>query len=399
MKKAKVMVLGLCFCGAFFAFSGCGEVSNPYNILVSNQKIQFEIGEDFGFSENMKVDLIFENEDIMTLETPDNYTFMHDPIKKTYTGLHYVVDYSAFDSSKGGSYPIFVDFKDKNPDERDIRVFYLVNVVREENAWVQMPILNNWTYGQTPTFEQLPVAQYNNESLQYSYRNKGVGDFQILPKDDLYNLLGQLNAGEYELNVSFKRNYVYESLETTLNFTVERASLPQNYEEKLENIAAKPYTGSIVFPDIYGTDAYRLDNTASWQWVDVGHYEVPIEINPNYKWKDTDAFIKYFDFEITAVQNSWLDSQFELSQTNQTFGWIKGEFSLSKLVNVPVSAYGEVVFACKLLGEDDSTYLDIALKDLGSLDPAQYCLKAYVKSSDNFSDITPIVIEFEVFAE
>lgn len=399
MKKAKVVVLGLCFCGAFFALSGCGEVNNPYNILVSNTKTQFEIGEDFSFSENMKVDLVFENEQVMTLETPENYTFMHDAIKKTYTGVHYVVDYSAFDSTKGGSYPIFVDFKDKNPEERDIRIFYLVNVEREANAWIQTPVLNNWTYGQTPTFDQLPVAAHNNESLQYSYRNKGGGEFQILPKHNICQLLGELNAGEYELNVAFNKSYVYETLETTIDFKVERASLPQNFEESLENLAPKTYTGSIVFPSIYGTEIFRIDNTASWQWVDAGHYQVPIEVNPNYKWKDTDDFVKYFDFEILAVENSWLDTKFELSKVQETFGWVKGEFSLSKLVNVPVAAYGEVVFAYKLLGDADAVYNDVALRDLGNLDPGQYSLKAYVKTSNNFSAIDPIVIEFEVFAE
>ena len=404
MKKVKGLLLGLCFCGAMFAFGGCGELNNPYLLEVSNTKTQFAIGEDFSFSENMKIDLVFENDQKMELETPANYTFLHDPIKKTFSGLHYTVDYSAFDSTKGGSYPIFVDYNDQNPEERDIRVFYLVHVERIANSWVQTPVLNDWTYGQTPTFDKLPIAEYNNENLQYSFRNKGAsGDFQILPTENISQALNELNAGEYELNVAFNRSFVYESIEMTIDFKVERANLPQQDEEMLDAITPQAYAGgSIVFPVLTGqaiaSRLIRLDYSASWQWVDVGVYQIPLEVDPNYKWKDTDDFVKYFEFEILAVENSWLDTEFALATENSVFGWVKGEFAPSKVVNLPISAYGQVSLAYRLLG-DDGEFIDIEPNNLGNIDPGQYELKAYIKPSNNYSDITPIIIEFEVFAE
>lgn len=403
MKKVKGLVLGLCFCGAAFAFGGCGELNNPYLLEVSDTKTQFEIGEEFSFSEDMKIDLVFENEEKMALETPANHPFLHDPIKKTYSGVHYTVDYSAFDSTKGGAYPIFVDFNDKDPVKRDIRIFYLVNVERQANSWVQTPVLNDWTYGQTPTFEQLPIAEFNNENLQYSFRNKGAsGDFQILPQENICQALEELNAGEYELNVAFNRSYVYESIQMTIDFKVERASLPQQDEEMLDNIAPQPYTGGVVHPILTGqafaTGMFRLDYTASWQWVDAGVYQIPLEVNPNYKWKDTDDFVKEFEFEILAVENSWQDTEFILAEEQGVFGWVKGQFAPSMIINQPVPTYGQISFAYRLLGEDDE-YIDIDPNNLGYLDPGQYELKAYMKESINYTNIAPIIIEFEVFPE
>lgn len=402
MKKIKGLVLGICFCGVAFALGGCGASNDPCLILVSDAKTQFEIGEEFSFSDNMKIDLVFENEDKMALETPANYAFVHDPINKIYAGMHYTIDYSAFDSTKGGSYPIFVDFKE-HEEERDIRVFYLVDVERYQNTWMKTPILNNWTYGQTPIFEQLPLAHFNNESLQYSYRNKSTGgEFVVLPKENICQALEELNAGEYELNVAFTRSYVYEALDMTIDFKVDRANLPVQDEEMLENIEPQEYTGSEVLPNITGqsvvTGLISIDYTSSSQWVNAGVYQVPIEINPNYKWKDTDDYIKYFEFEILRAQNSWLNSEFTLAEQNNVFGWTQGEFTISKVKNVPNAVYGQVSFAYRPLGEDGD-YADINIADIGILSAGQYELKAYIKESNNYTSIAPIIIEFEVFAQ
>ncbi|MBP3390025.1 MAG: hypothetical protein J6K71_02460, partial [Clostridia bacterium] len=61
-----------------------------------------------------------------------------------------------------------------------------------------------------------------------------------------------------------------------------------------------------------------------------------------------------------------------------------------------VATFGEVSFSYRLIGDEE--YHDIDPNNLGILDPGQYELKAYVKPSTNFTDIAPIVIEFEIFA-
>ena len=112
-------VLGVCLCASAFTVGGCCQYNNdPYLLVVSNTKTQFEIGEEFSLSDDMKIELVFENQERMELETPSNHSFVHDTINKIYTGLHYTIDYSEFDSSKGGSYHSFVDFIDQNEEER-----------------------------------------------------------------------------------------------------------------------------------------------------------------------------------------------------------------------------------------------------------------------------------------
>ena len=399
MKKARFVVLGLCFCGAFFILGGCAQTNNPKSIEVFNAKTEFQIGEKFSLSDNMVVDLVFENEERMSLETPVNYNFFHDPINKTYTGVNYVIDYSNFDSTKGGSYPIFVEYLDKKANQTEILIFYPVNVNWQRNSWVKEPALNNWTYGETPTFAELPVAEYNNESLEYSYRSKDVGEFQTLSTENICQELSKLGAGEYDLKVLFKKSSVYDALEKTLNFTVERSNLPENEEALLETLAPKTYTGDIVLPTGYNQELFLIDDTVKSQFVNAGDYRVPFKVNPNYKWKDTDDSTKYFDFEILPAQNSWIKSELEIFKVQETFGWVKGEFSLGKVIKKPDALFGEVVYAFKEKGQSDNEYSDIALVDLRLLDAGEYVLKAYVKSSNNYSDIAPILLEFKVFEE
>lgn len=395
MKKSNFVLFGLAVGVAFVALPGCTPSEQPYNILISNPKTEFVIGEEFSFGENMEVELVFENQTRMTLEDIFEYDFVHDEENKIYKGRNYLVDYSHFDSSKAGQYPIFIEFIDQDDDpDNNLRSMYTVNVPYLFNSFITEPeIQSSWDWLQTPVFTA-PVLSHS-ASVKYEYRVKGIQTYTPIVGNDIAQDLQKLSAGVYELKTTVLDGNVYKGMTRVQEFTINRIDLPSGVESALQDIQ-KTYNGKTADFVIPESKYYKVDYSNSASWMNVGEHDVNIVLlDTNYKWAGTDSLTKTIKLNVLPAVNSWTNTNFEIREDDGVRGWRVGQYTPNFLI-LPEVKYGEVSYQIKLAGQDDSFYYDISLSELGNLYTGDFVLKAFVKNSDNYSNVDPITAEFSV---
>ena len=395
MKKAKFLLFGAMAGVMFVGISGCGPAATPCNILVENAKTVFEISDEFSLAEDMEIKLLFTNEQTMPLA--DLTTLEHDETNKKYVSATYSIDYSAFDSTKGGEYPIFITYDDRDSDpDNDLQIYYYVEVQREYNDWVRYPQISaSWTYGETPTFTAGEV-DFLNDTAEYSYKLSTAATYTALDKDNIVQELKALNAGEYDLQVVYPQTDTLTGLEKTLSFTIERIALP---ESVVPVLGSQVYTGNRIEPDVPESQYYSYAYSSLSDFTNAGTHYVVLSLNDtNYKWHDTDAISKNIEFEITPATNAWENATFDVQSVGAEKGWVKGTFDITQFV-APEPLFGKVLYQVKLQGADDSTYNNIAIEQLEFLEAGAYTLKAYVQTSNNFDSPSPITINIVVQAQ
>lgn len=392
MKKANYLLFGAMVGVMFVGLGGCGANPTPCNILVDNAKTVFEIGDAFALSEDMQVNLQFTNEKIMALGAVD--TLQHNEITKKYTCSTFEIDYSEFDSTKGGSYPIFVTYKDydDNPSN-NLKVYYYVSVEKEFNDWISYPQLSeSWTFGETPIFTPGEVDLLQ-DSAEYYFRLKTTLEYTKIATDNVVEELKALNAGEYDFKVVYPQTDTITGLEHKLSFTINRIALAQS---DVPVIASQVYTGNQVYPVIPESLYYVASYSINSNFTDVGEHEIILTIiDPNYKWPDSDNLVKIIKFEITPATNEWTSSTLDLQSVGTEKGWIEGMFDETQFVE-PTAQFGKVLYQYKPQDADDAQYQNIAIEQLDVLAVGEYTLRAYVQTSDNYSSPSPITINFVV---
>ena len=398
MKYSKFLLCGIVAAAGLVFLPACTPSNMPYNITFSNEKTEFVIGEEFSVGENMEVSITFEDESTMRLEDFNLETFSHDPTNKVYRGQTYSIDYSEFDSSKAGNYPIAVIFNDHDDNpENNIRSVYTVKVPFYDNTWITEPsVPTSYDYMETPNVT-LGVPSNNANDMHYYIRSEFVQEFTEIEKNVLAAKLSELDAGNYEFKVVVETDGVYKTLEKKSWFIVNRIAYP--LENTITDVSM-PYTGSVVIPDFDENNAFYIDETNSSFWVDAGEYAVDVVIsNTNYKWSGDNPDIKTIKLTITKAENQWLDQSFDLAhEVDGKIGFVQNQFDVEKC-NLPESDLGNVMFAIKLQGQDDSQYQDITLEELGEKDPQKYTIKAYVPDTLSYAGLSPITIDFEIFGE
>lgn len=392
MKKAKYLLFGAMVGVMFVGLGGCGANPTPCNILVDNAKTVFEIGDAFALSEDMQVNLQFTNEKIMALSAVD--TLQHNEITKKYTCSTFEIDYSEFDSTKGGNYPIFITYNDQDNDTaNDLRVYFYVQVQKEFNDWVHLPqISESWAFGETPTFTPGEV-DFLQDSAEYYYRLKTTLEYTQIATDNVAEELKVLNAGEYDFKVVYPETDTITGLEYKLSFTINRIALEESIVPVL---ASQAYTGQPIFPEIPDSPYYSFSYSFDSSFINVGFHDVVLVLNDmNYKWPDTDSITKTIKFEITPATNEWTSSTLDLQSVGTEKGWIEGMFDETQFVE-PTAQFGKVLYQYKPQDADDAQYQNIAIEQLDVLAVGEYTLRAYVQTSDNYSSPSPITINFVV---
>lgn len=298
MKYSKFLLCGIVAAAGLVFLPACTPSNMPYNITFSNEKTEFVIGEEFSVGENMEVSITFEDEKTMRLEDFNLETFSHDPTNKVYRGQTYSIDYSKFDSSKAGSCPIFVVFNDHdiNP-ENNICSFYTVNVPFYDNTWITEPsVPASWDYTETPNVT-FGVPSNNASNIHYYVRGEFETDYTEIEESLLPSKLSELDAGKYEFKAVVETDGLYETIENQETwFTVNRIVYP--YESLITDITKK-YTGYVVGPLFDNNAIFYVDESSSFEWIEVGEYDVNLIIfNQNYKWSGDNPDVKTIKLRI-----------------------------------------------------------------------------------------------------
>lgn len=392
MKKAGILLCGALAGVMFVGLGGCGQTPTACNILIEDAKTSFAIGDNFSLAEEMELKLLFTNE--KTLSLGDMNSLQHDKANKKYISSNFSIDYSNFDSTKGGECAIFVNYYDTDRENNNLRVYYTVHVQWDYNDWIKMPQLTQeWTWGETPTFTPGQV-DFLNDSAEYFYKLKnGAGYSKINNPQTIENELKALDAGEYYLKVVYPKTDTITGLETVISFKINRLALPATVVPELQS---QVYTGKTILPDVPESQYYFFAYNNITDFTNVGtHYVTLTLTDPNFKWADTDLLSKNIEFEITPATNQWKTTTFDVQSVGIEKGWVKGSFDEEQFV-APEAQFGKVLFKYKAKNADDATYSNIAIDQLQFLSVGEYTLKAYIPESNNYSSLEPITINFVV---
>lgn len=208
--------------------------------------------------------------------------------------------------------------------------------------------------------------KFSLDSLYHPLENDGAYSFDWMKNGKYFSsgeeitLYNVMDSGEYCCKITFNYSkYCVSVVTPTVNISVSRASVP------VPTVYSKSYCAEKIFPDILPSTLYTAKCVGG---TDVGLYPVELTLRDgnNYRWDGGDSDTVYLNFEITKVENRFVqnidvfdvyflaDSTFE---AKSLFGSIRMQYrgSDGSLLSEPPSECGDY-FVSAIVDETENYY-------------------------------------------
>lgn len=249
-----------------------------------------------------------------------------------------------------------------------------LNIVKKTDS-ITLNTQDKMYDGNTPVVSAVSVS-----GLQVKIEYKLLGT-----SDDTYTETAPTNAGEYYVRASTLGNEIYKTASAKKILNIGRVS------NDIEiSVSDKDYDGNPIdvdittsfnaTPDVY----YKLESETDDAYTkevptDAGDYIVKAEYKDNVNFKD---IVKYEAFSIFKI-----DDEIKINVDNKKYD---GE-EIS--VNATSKANLNMTISYKKYGADDSTYTDVAPKEVGN-----YIVKVETEGNENYNTTSKIK-EFRIYNE
>lgn len=151
-------------------------------------------------------------------------------LEKTYTGSNLTADVPESSlytienqgGTEAGNYPVVLTLTDaanyrwENTEATELSLTFTITAA--DNAWLEEPAINGWTYGESPAVPDLGEARFGNAAVRYTGKTNGGADYD--------SETAPTQAGEYRAVFTVAATGSYGQLTKEIPFLVVRAALP-----------------------------------------------------------------------------------------------------------------------------------------------------------------------------
>ncbi|WP_049945605.1 MBG domain-containing protein [Candidatus Stoquefichus massiliensis] len=242
-------------------------------------------------------------------------------------------------------------------------------IKQAENSWIDAPIINDWTYGETAN---TPTATAQYGEVKYAYSDSREGRFtDTVPT----------NAGTWYVKASVAETNNYKGLEAVKEFRINKATAPAISLPSGLNGVYGNKLATVVLPD-------------EWIWVD-GNQTLKVH-NSGYKarLRVDDRNYNYTIMDGYNSKEHYVEKTLSVTVAQATNGWIDepviNDWIYGETANTPTASaqYGEVKYTYS--DSESGTFIDSVPTNAGT-----WYVKASISETDDYTGLNK-VIKFEI---
>ena len=302
---------------------------------------------------------------LSTVALPDDWTWVNIDTQLIVDNTGYkarlTVDDSNYDYEGVGGY---------NATNHYVEKTLSVTVAQATNGWIDEPVINDWTYGETAN---TPTATAKFGSVSYTYSDK---------EDGTYTDAVPTNAGIWYVKAMVEETDNYKALTSdVVSFEITKAQAP-----------------AIVLPDnlngVYDAKLSTVDLPTGWTWVD-GNQTLKVH-NSGYKAR-LEVDDRNYNYTIMDGYNSeehYVEKTLSVTVSQAANSWTKepviNDWTYGENANPPTASaqYGEVKYTYS--DSESGTFTSTAPASAGT-----WYVKASVSATDDYTGLNK-VIKFEI---